>query len=76
MFNFNHGSREVKLELAHVSVHRVSGAVKAENQGAPLPLMAVGVGSPGARMLMRRVAYDTRLPRVWVEGFPSDGDGV
>ena len=66
----------MELESAHVSVNRVSSTVKTENQGASLPLMAVGIGSPGASMRMRRVAYETRLPGVWVEGFSSDGDGV
>ena len=69
-------AREVGLELTHAFVDLVSGAVKAENQGAPLPFMAVVVGFPGASMRMRKVAYETRLPRVWVEGVSSDGDGV
>ena len=38
--------------------------------------MAVGIWSPGTQMFMRRVAYDTRFPRVWVEGVSCDGDGV
>ena len=66
----------MELKLAHVSVNGVSGTVKAENQGASLPLMAVGIWSPGASMRVRRVADETRLSRVWVEGLSSDGDGV
>ena len=69
-------AREMELEFAHVSVNGDSDTVKAENQGATLPLMAVGIGSPDASMRVRRVADEARLSRVWVEGFSSDGDGV
>ena len=53
------------VELIHVFVKRVPGTVKAENQGALVPLMTIGFRSPFAQKLARGVTREARFPRAW-----------
>ena len=56
--------RETGVESTHVFVKRVPSTVKTENQGAPVPLRAIGVRFPFARMLVGIRARKARLLRV------------
>ena len=68
MVSFTRDSREMGVELTHAVVKRVSGTVKAENQGALVPLRTIGFRFPFAQMLVGGVAREARLPRAWTAG--------